>query len=145
MSFAVHPLILIAAVGAAAGLPAIVIACRAKSGVLIGLMVLLALVFMAPAGYLILALNPALIDGRFRAYKQFYKDIEVGVTREQVLAAMDRRYPATGPRKRPKIMDNTPNRLGFFMNPEASREPNCEGIFLTLEGGRVSKKVYSPD
>lgn len=145
MSFGVHPLVLVAVVGAVASLLTIVIACRAKSGVLIVIMIVLALVFMVPAGYLILALNPALIDDRFRTYKRFYTDVEVGMTREQVLAAMDRRYPATGPRKRPKIMEDTPNRLGFFMNPEASREPNCEGIFLTLEGGHISKKVYSPD
>lgn len=35
--------------------------------------------------------------------------------------------------------------LSFFMNPETSREPNCEGIFLTLEASRVTKKVYSAD
>src|SRR5947207_9437469 len=102
MSFGVHPLILVAVVGAVASLLAIVIACRAKSGVLIVLMIALALVFIVPAGYLILALNPALVDGRFRTYKQFYTDIEVGMTREQVLAAMDQRYPAAGARKRPK-------------------------------------------
>ena len=67
------------------------------------------------------------------------------MTREQVLAAMDQRYPTNGSRKRPKIMDDTPESLGFFMNPETSREPNCEGIFLTLERGRVTRKVYSPD
>jgi hypothetical protein len=42
-------------------------------------------------------------------------------------------------------LHDTPDGLGFFMNPEASREPNCEGIFLRLEQGRVTKKTYSPD
>lgn len=32
--------------------------------------------------------------------------------------------------------------LGF---PEPSLEPNCEGIFLKLESGRVTSKVYSAD
>jgi hypothetical protein len=145
MSFGVHPVILIAAVGALVALAAIVIACRAKSGLLTGIMVLLALMFITPAGYLFFAFHPVLIDGRLRTYKRFYGDIHVGMTREQVLAAMEVRYPTNGPRKRPKIMNDTPDSLGFFMNPETSREPNCEGIFLTLEAGRVTFKVYSAD
>jgi hypothetical protein len=145
MSFGVHPFILIAAVGALLALVTVVIACKARSRFAMALMLLLALVFIAPAGYVFLAFHPALVDGRFRTYKAFYHDLQVGMTREQVLAAMERRYPADGPRKRPKIMDDTPTSLGFFMNPETSREPNCEGIFLTLEGGHVTKIVYSPD
>lgn len=145
MSFGVHPFILIAAVGAVAALVTVIVACRARSGFVTALMFVLALVFIAPAGYLFLAFRPEVVDGRFRTYKAFYRDIQVGMTREQVLAAMDRRYPADGPRKRPKIMDDTPESLGFFMNPETSREPNCEGIFLTLERGRVTKIVYSAD
>jgi len=62
-----------------------------------------------------------------------------------VLAALDRRYPKSGARKRPKVMEDTAESLGFFMNPETSREPNCGGIFLKLEQGRVKSKVYSPD
>ncbi len=108
-------------------------------------MVVLALIFLLPAGYLFVGLNPWLVDSRFRTYRAFYRDIEVGMTRDQVLAVMERRYPADGLRKRPKIMDDTSQRLGFFMNPETSREPNCEGIFLALEGGRVTKIVYSAD
>jgi hypothetical protein len=42
-------------------------------------------------------------------------------------------------------MSDEPDSLGFFMNPESSREPNCEGIFLKLEAGRVVSKEYSPD
>jgi len=145
MSFGIHPLILIAAAGASAALAAIVIACRAKSGFVIAMMVLLALAFITPAGYLFLAFHPELIDGRFRTYKRLYGDIQVGMTREQVLAAMELRYPTNGPRKRPKILNDSPDGLGFFMNPETSTEPNCEGIFLTLEAGRVTKKVYSAD
>ena len=145
MSFGVHPFILIAAVGALLALIAVVIACKARSGFVVALMALLALVFITPSAYVFLAFHPELIDGRFRTYKAFHRDIQVGMTREQVLAAMERRYPANGPRKRPLIMDDTPTSLGFFMNPETSREPNCEGIFLALEGGRVTQIVYSPD
>jgi hypothetical protein len=145
MSFGVHPFILMAAVGALLALTAVIIGCKARSGLVTVLMLLLALVFIAPAGCVLLAFHPELVDGRFRTYKAFYRDIQVGMTREQLLAAMGRRYPSDGPRKRPKVMDDTPTRLGFFMNPETSREPNCEGIFLSLEHGRVAKKEYSPD
>ena len=145
MSFEVHPFILIAAGGALAASVAIVIACRAKSGLVTAMMVVLALVFIAPAGYVFLAFHPELVDGRFRTYKRFYHDIQVGMTREQVLAAMEQRYPTNGARLRPKIMNDSADGLGFFMNPETSREPNCEGIFLTLEAGRVTKVVYSAD
>ncbi|HOX55354.1 MAG TPA: hypothetical protein P5205_01565 [Candidatus Paceibacterota bacterium] len=145
MSFGVHPFILISAVGAIAALAAIVIASRAKSGLVIAMMLVLALVFIAPAGCVFLAFHPELVDGRFRTYKRFYRDIQVGMTREQVLAAMEQRYPTNGPRKRPTILNDTPEGLGFFMNPETSREPNCEGIFLTLEAGRVTRIEYSAD
>ena len=145
MSFGVHPFILIAATGAVGALVAIVIACHAKSGLVIVMMTLLSLLLIAPAGYVFLVFHPELIDGRFRTYKRFYGDIRVGMTREQVLAAMEQHYPTNGPRKRPKILNDTPEGLGFFMNPENSREPNCEGIFLRLDGGRVVKIVYSAD
>ena len=136
---------MIAAGGALLALIAVVMACIVRSGGVRALMIVLAFVCLLPSAYVFLAFHPELVDGRFRTYKTFYHDIQVGMTREQVLAAMDRRYPADGPRKRPKIMDDTPTSLGFFMNPETSREPNCEGIFLTLEGGCVTKIVYSPD
>jgi len=58
---------------------------------------------------------------------------------------LDRHYPASGPRRRPKVMTDEPGRLGFFMDPERYREPNCEGIFLTLTNGRVAGKWYSAD
>ncbi|RYD75028.1 MAG: hypothetical protein EOP84_18945 [Verrucomicrobiaceae bacterium] len=145
MSFGVHPFILIAIVGALLALGAVVVACIVRSGGVRASMIVLAFVLLFPAGFMFLALHPELVDGRFRTYKAFYRDIQIGMPREQVLAAMEQRYPADGPRKRPKIMDDTPTSLGFFMNPETSREPNCEGIFLTFEGGRVTKVVYSRD
>jgi hypothetical protein len=102
-------------------------------------------VFLLPAGYLLVALNPWLVDSRFRSYRAFYRDIEIGMTRNEVFEALERNYPADGPRKRPKILNDTAEGLGFFMDPETSREPNCEGIFLRLESGRVSAKSYSAD
>ena len=145
MSFGIHPFVLIAALGALAALIAVVIACRARGGLVTAMLLVLAFLFIAPAGYVFLAFHPEWVDARFRTYKAFYSDIQVGMTREQVLVAMERRYPTDQPRKRPKIMEDELERLGFFMNPENSREPNCEGIFLKLEAGRVASKDYSPD
>jgi hypothetical protein len=145
MSFGAHPIVLIAVIGALAALILIVLASRAKSRAGVALLVLLALVFSAPGGFLFVAFHPEWVDARFRTYKRFYRDIQIGMTREQVFAAMENRYPQSSPRKRPTIMNDTPEGLGFFMNPETSREPNCEGIFLTFEAGSITKIVYSAD
>jgi hypothetical protein len=145
MSFGVHPFILIAAIGTFLALVAAAVACIARSGSVRALMIILALVFLLPAAYVFLAFHPELVDGRFRTYKAFYQDIQIGMTRDEVFATLDRRYPKSGPRQRPKTLDDMPHALNFFMNPEMSREPNCEGIFLTLTNGHVVKKEYSPD
>jgi hypothetical protein len=141
----IHPIVLMALLAAGAALVAVIVASRTRRGLVRGMMVVLALVFLAPAAYVFQAFHPELVDGRFRTYKAFYRDIQLGMTREQVFAAFEHRYPQGGPRQRPKLMQDEPGRLGFFMNSETSREPNCEGIFLTLEHGRVTRKDYSPD
>jgi hypothetical protein len=135
----------LAAGGAVLALIAIVVACMVRSGGVRALMIVLALVFLLPPAYVFLAFHPELVDGRFRTYKAFYSDIQIGMTRDEVFAVLDRRYPKAGARQRPTVMDDTPDGLGFFMNPETSREPNCEGIFLKLENGKVKSKDYSPD
>ncbi len=145
MFTSVHPVILAAAIGIAIALAALLLAWFVRSSVFRVMMVILAFILLVPAGYVFLAMNPWLVDSRFRTYRAFYKDIQVGMTREQVLAAMARRYPKDGPRMPPKIMDDNEHRLGFFMNPEKSVEPNCEGIFLGLRDGRVTAKTYSAD
>ncbi len=94
---------------------------------------------------MIVGLNPWLVDVRFRAYRNFYREIRIGMARSQVMALVQRHYPAGGPRWIPKVMEDTASRLGFFMNPEGSREPNCEGIFLTMADDRVAKIDYSAD
>jgi len=136
---------LIVAAGLIMALVALVVACKVRSSGVSAVMMVLALVFLLPAGYLCVALYPELIDGRFRTYKAFYREIQIGMSRDDVLAVLDRCYPKSGPRQRPKIMNDAPDALGFFMNPETSREPNCEGIFLTLKNDHVTKKEYSPD
>lgn len=106
---------------------------------------LLALVILLPSAGLVVALHPEWIDGRFRTYRAFYEDIRVGMDRAEVMRLLERHYPAAGPRQRPKIVTDEPGRLDFFMNPERLPEPNCEGIFLKLNRGRVVGKEYSRD
>lgn len=88
---------------------------------------------------------PELVDSRFRAYNEFYGDIELGMSREQVLELMEQHYPAVGPRKLPTVRVDTPTDLVFFMNAEGESEPDCEGIVLELERGRVTRRRYSED
>jgi hypothetical protein len=145
MIFGIHPAFLIAGVGLLIAAVLVFFGCRARRGLATRILLFFALVFVLPGICLFLEFHPELIDGRFRTYKAFYGDIKVGMTRDQVIAAMEARYPQTGKRRRPKIMEDTPNRLGFFMNPETLREPNCEEIFLSLHSGRVVSKDYSPD
>src|SRR5687768_3789322 len=135
MSVGIHPFVLIAAIGVLFAVGALIIAYIVRSGGLRALMIFLAMIFLLPGAFVLVAFYPELVDDRFRTYKRFYSAIEIGMTREQVLAAMERYYPADGKRMQPKIMSDTPTDLGFFMNPESSREPNCEGIFLKLETG----------
>lgn len=135
---------LIAAAGVAIALLLLVVsAIRLRGVVGIGVMGL-AIVLLLPAAWFLLALNPWMHDARFRAYRSFYQDLKPGMTRDEVLKLVDSRYPASGERKAPKMMEDPP-RLWFFMNPEHSREPNCEGIFLSFQDGRMISKSYSPD
>jgi hypothetical protein len=140
-----HPFVLSALGGGVLGLAAFVSGWFVTKPVSRMLLLGVGIFLFVPSTYLALLANPGLIDARFRVYQQFYRNIEVGMSREQVLEAMERRYPATGERKRPKIMEDSSSLLGFFMNPEGSREPNCEGIFLTMREGRVVERTYSMD
>lgn len=85
------------------------------------------------------------INSRHRAYRAFYQHIEVGMSREQVLANMEALYPSEDPRKRPRLIVDEPGELGFLMTPEAPSDPNAEGISVELVDGRVSRKFYSRD
>jgi hypothetical protein len=119
----------------------IFVARRLRSKLLWGVVTM---VLLAPAGLVLAAFYPELVDARFRTYKAFYRDLHQGMTRDEVLATLDKHYPAGGARKRPKMSEDEFN-LGFFMDPEHSREPNCEGIFLKLNHGHVESLTYSPD
>jgi hypothetical protein len=119
---------------------------RQSRGITRGTLIVLALIFVFLPSFMIAnVLAPNLFDSRIRAYWAFYDSIEVGMTREQVLNALDNCYPDVGNRQRPRIVTESDDRLGFFMNPEQDREPNCEGIFLDLSEGVVTRKSYSRD
>jgi hypothetical protein len=89
-------------------------------------------------------INPGILDPRFRAYQRFYNAISPGMSKEQVLTLRDLHYAPDGSRKPPEFFEHE-GRFYFFMNPEGKREPNCEGIFLTISNGTVVGKSYSPD
>ncbi|MGJ8644816.1 MAG: hypothetical protein ACSHX9_15515 [Luteolibacter sp.] len=105
----------------------------------------LSIAILIPSAFVLAALNPFLFDARFRAYQSLYRDIEIGMTRIEVIQLVDTHYPKEGRRMTPIVVDDTPTYLGFFMNPEGTREPNCEGIFLDLRDGKVISKSYSND
>ena len=118
--------------------------CRKRRWTRAGLMSLAGLIFL-PSLFFMLALNAWITDARFRTYRNFYYDIEKGMSRAEVLEVMKANYPVGGLRKGPIVSQDEEESLWFFMNPEDSREPNCEGIFLSLWDGRVISKSYSPD
>lgn len=140
------PWLLVAAVlGGLAVIWLLVLAVRSRHPARNGLLLALGLGLALPAAALGVLINPWLYEARFAAYHRFYRDIKTGMTSSEVLTLMEQHYPAGGPRGRPMIMENTTQRLGFFMNPEHVREPNCEGIFLGLQSGVVVSKSYSAD
>jgi hypothetical protein len=141
----IHPFVLGAGIAAVVGLTCFIGALSLKGWAFRGFLAVVGIFCLLPAAYIFLLLNPWLIDSRFRTYRAFYNDIREGMTREEVLMVMKQHYPQGGAHGVPKIMDDAPESLGFFMNPETSREPNCEGIFLTLKSNRVTAKTYSPD
>jgi hypothetical protein len=100
------------------------------------------LLLLCAAG--ITVINPGILDARFRAYQRFYSDISPGMSREQVIALRERHYPASGPRNSPELFEQDGS-FYFFMDREGAREPNCEGIFLTMSNNTVIGKHYSPD
>ena len=123
----------------------VISAIRSRNPLRNGLLLGLGLILLLPVAGFGVLINPWLYEERFAAYCLFYRQIKTGMTSAEVVALMERRYPAGGPRSRPKIMEHSTNRLGFFMNPEHATEPNCEGIFLKLQNGAVVSKSYSAD
>ena len=145
MEFGVHPLFVIAAVSLIGALACLFFACLASNWLKRGILIVAALFLLTPSGVALLCIKPELVDGRYETYKQLYGDIHVGMSRAEVMTLVDRHYPSGGERLPPDIIEDSDKKLSFFMNPEDSTEPNCEGIFLKLENDAVVKKSYARD
>ena len=145
MESGLHPLLLIAAVTLIGALVCLIFACIASHWFKRGILIMAALFLLTPSGVALLCIKPELVDGRYKTYKQLYGDIHVGMNRAEVMTLVDRHYPSEGERLPPDIIEDSDNKLSFFMNPEDSTEPNCEGIFLKLENDAVVKKSYARD
>ena len=115
MIFGIQPILLFIGAGVVVSLVLMFFACRARSGLVIALLLFLALAFAAPGIYIFLVLHPQLVDGRYRTYKAFYQDIKVGMTREEVTAVMEIRYPQGGRRRRRRL---------FWQRAEGIRQPD---------------------
>ncbi len=145
MNFGVHPIILIGVTSAVVALIAVITACRTSKGMVRMLAFVTTLIALVPAISLIVALNPWMADARFRTYRAFYQDVEVGMSKADVQKLLAEYYPTNGARGYPQTVYDDATQLGYFMNPEHSREPNCEGIFLSLSNSIVVSKSYSAD
>ena len=145
MGFGLHPIFLIAIVTLIGALVCLVFACLASNWLKRGILIVVALFLLAPSGAALICLKPELVDGRYSTYKHLYGDIEVGMSRSQVMKLVDRYYPSGGKRLRPRVLEDSDLKLRFFMNPEESNEPNCEGIFLEIQDDKVVRKSYARD
>ena len=103
------------------------------------------LLFLIPPAYVVQGFFPWLFDARFRTFRSFFQSIEPGMTKEDLERVLARHYPAGGPRLAPKFFSGSGGAWVYHMNPETSREPNCEGVVVWMVDGRVTRKVYSPD
>lgn len=146
MSQSIHPIVVLAALGIVASLILLVTVFRVRRAGLKVLLMLIAIVTLVPAALVVLTMYPEWVDARFRSYKAFYADIQLGMTREEVMALQAKHYPEGGPRKRPHIIVDEAESLTFFMNAEVPDSwINCEGILLGFKEGKVNAKTYSPD
>ena len=84
-------------------------------------------------------------DPRLANYHRLFIAIEPGMTRAEVELTIDAHCPEGGERMRPTHWSDTPQHLGLSMNPEHLREPNCEGISIRFEDGKVVGKGYAMD
>ena len=145
MGFGLHPLILIAAVTLIGAVACLVFAYLASHWLKRGILIVAALFLLGPSGVALICFKPELVDDRFRTYKQLFGDIEVGMSRAEVMTLVGQHYPSEGERLRPKIIEDSDKKLSFFMNPEDLTEPNCEGIFLRMQDNKVVRKSYARD
>ena len=145
MIIGLHPLIIIAAITLIGAVACLVFAYLASHWLKRGILIVVALFLLGPSGVALIGFKPELVDSRYKTYKQLFGDVEVGMSRAEVMTLVDQHYPSEGERLRPNIIEDSDKKLSFFMNPEDSTEPNCEGIFLRMQGDKVVRKSYARD
>ena len=79
-----------------------------------------------------------------KPYKRFFVGIDNGMTETEVMAVLHREFPQGGHFPVPVLRSDDTNLLMFFLDPKQSAY-NAEGVFVTLQNGKVVAKVYSPD
>ena len=142
IAIALLMIVAVTLIGAAASL---VSAYGASDWIKRSILIVLALVLLVPSGLALVCFKPELVDDRYKTYKQLYGYIQVGMSRAEVMALVNKHYPEDGQRLRPQVVEDSDDRLSFNMNPEGAREPNCEAISLQMQDDAVVKKRYSRD
>jgi hypothetical protein len=145
MIYHLHPVFFLIGLSALVAVVCVVVACFARRRSARWVLGCIALVLIAPAGWALTVFMPELVDARYRTFKGLYGDIQIGMARDEVLELVRRHDPQGGPRQAPKLFKDTQAEVGFFMNPEGSVDPNCEGIFLEMSAGKVTSKDDSRD
>ncbi len=138
-----HSLVQIVIAGLVASAIAGRLAWRSRTLTTRFLLTSLTMCFLVPSGILVAGMNPWLIDARLRTYRLFYWDIRNGMNRQEILAVMDRHYPAGESRTRPIFRQESITKLTFQLAAEGSAEPAKEEISLQMEEGRVIRKDYT--
>lgn len=145
MNSSPHPILVLALLGLVVALITLVTVFRVRRVGLKLLLVLISLLALAPTGLVLVTMFPEWVDARYRSYKAFYEGIQPGMTKAEIMTWEAQIYPEGGPRQRPQIIVEDETSLSFFMHPEHSTDPNCEGILLVFEDGKLKSKTYSPD
>jgi hypothetical protein len=78
-----------------------------------------------------------------KPFHRFHNAIQVGMTTNEVMAALHFEFPDKGRFPVPVLNQDT-NRFIFILDP-TKQAYNAEDVFVTLQDGRVTGKQYSAD
>ena len=79
-----------------------------------------------------------------KPYLRFYDAVEVGMDEERVMEQLWHQFPPGSRFPVPVVSRREPELLVFVLDPDDGRY-NAWVIWLTMNGGRVMEKKYSPD
>ena len=117
MEFGLHPLILIAAVTLIGAVACLVFAYLTSKWIKRGILIVAALFLLCPSGVALIGFKPELVDDRFKTYKQLFGDIEVGMSRADVMTLIDQHYPSEGGRIRPNLIEDSEKKAQLLHEP----------------------------